>query len=271
MIDCHLHLQDSAFDEVREKVVGDLRRAGVRRLVVNGTGPEDWDEVSGLAGRITEVIPFYGVHPWKSDHLPENWEDVLRQLLSKSQKSGVGEIGLDKWIRHHDIEKQRDIFLRQLKIADELSRAVTVHCLKAWGHLLDCLRISGLSRPFLLHSYTGPAELISELIELGAYFSLSGYFFREEKAAKLELFESIPDERILLETDAPEMMPPMRLVRDRLPDQADGREVNHPANIVAIYEAFASWRGISMRDCCLRMDRNFSAWYGQTTGREPLQ
>ena len=82
--------------------------------------------------------------------------------------------------------------------------------------------------------------MVDDFIELGVWFSISGYFFRPNKSEKLEVFEHVPDDRLLVESDAPDMLPPAEW---DLAGRSD--EVNHPANISRIYEAVAEWKGES--------------------------
>lgn len=257
LLDAHLHLQNSPLGEVVDDMVSATRRAGIEQLWVNATSPEDWNEVADLADRFPEVVPFFGIHPWQVNAIhPATWDNTLHELLTRFPESGVGEIGLDKWIRDHDIAKQRELFLHQLRIAESLSRPVTVHCLQAWGHLRECMETSEYSRPFLLHSFGGPAEMVADFVARGAYFSISGYFFRPDKAAKLETFRAIPEDRILLETDAPDMLPPEHLISIPLTSANDFSPANHPANLRNIYEAYAQWRGCNLAEVISRMKNN---------------
>ncbi len=266
MIDCHLHLQDPVFSDQLDKVVEETKLVGVEQLVVNGTCPGDWLLVEELASQVKGVIPFYGLHPWNVNECQEGWDSELRSYLEKYPSAGVGEIGLDKWIRDHDIKKQREVFLKQLELAQELKRPATIHCLRAWGHLQECLDQSDFDQPFLLHSFSGPAEFVSGFVERGAFFSISGYFFREDKATKLEAFKEVPEDRILLETDAPDMLPPVGLIRYPMRNVESGTDKNHPANLAGIYDAYADWSGISLADVVQRMKKNFAGWYRPGSG-----
>lgn len=261
MVDAHLHLQDEVFAAAEDGILRELRAIGLARLGVDGTEPSDWDAVAALAREHREVVPFFGVHPWKVKGLPGGWEERLSELLAAHRGAGVGEIGLDKWIRGHDIGLQRDVLLRQLRIARDRDRPVALHCLQAWGHLLECLEEAGIRGRFLLHSFGGPGEMVDELLERGALFSVSGYFFRPEKREKLATFERIPERRILLETDAPSMSLPDALATHPWP-RAGGDEVNHPANILGVYRAYADWCGRGLGDVIREKREVFEEWVG---------
>jgi TatD DNase family protein len=102
--------------------------------------------------------------------------------------------------------------------------------------------------------------MVKDFVDLGVYFSISGYFFREGKEEKLRVFDLVPQDRILLETDAPDMMPPGEFVRCSLTDDA-GDPINHPVNLVSIYDALAKRRGITVGETVTCMRENFASWY----------
>lgn len=260
MIDCHLHLQDPRFEPCLPAILRDLRNAGVTRLVVNGTHPGDWDAVAGLAARFPEVSASYGLHPWRVGTEPETWLLELEGRLASDSGSGIGEIGLDRRVRGHDLPHQLPVLAAQLDLARRLRRPVTIHCLRAWGHLLDALENAALPQGFLLHSYGGPPELVDRFVALGAFFSLSGGFFRPGKEAKRAVFARVPRDRILLESDAPDMTPPAAMVRFQVPGDADG-SLNHPGNLVSIHQRFAEESGIPAADLASLLESNFRSWW----------
>ncbi len=258
MRDAHLHLADERLFPEADRIMEQLRALGVSRLVVNGTGPEDWGRVADLARRFPEVWPSFGLHPWRVNEVAAGWREELQGWLDEFPGAGLGEIGLDRWIEGYDLPKQKQVFLEQLALADQVAGPISVHVLRAWGALIECLDAWPKPRPFLLHSYGGSRELVRELVERGAWFSLSGYFFRPDKAAKLEVFREVPEDRLLLESDAPDMLPPdtLRIAQCQDPD------LNHPANIAAIYTAYAHWRGIDLPEATRRINENFDRWTG---------
>lgn len=265
LLDAHNHLQDARLDGIREEVVATCRESGVARMVVNGVCEADWPAVSELARRWPDlVLPSFGVHPWHVGDCSEGWFDTWVSALD-SQHAVIGEIGLDRWVEGHDIERQREVFLRQWRLARERDLPVTVHCLRAWGHLMELLR-SEPAPPggFLLHSYGGPVEMVDEFAKLGAYFSLSGYFAHDRKAKQRETFKSVPPERLLLETDAPDMWPPKEWNRHPLREADDQRELNHPANLAAVYDFAAEFLAVPRPELEERVRENFTRLFGSS-------
>jgi TatD DNase family protein len=135
--------------------------------------------------------------------------------------------------------------------------------LQAWGKLLELLRAEPRPRVgFVLHSFGGPREMISELAELGAYFSLPGYFAHDRKERQREVFRHVPPERFLIETDAPDQLLPPEHDRYPLLDNASGKAINHPANLGAVYQFAAELFEASVEQLAARVEANFSRLFG---------
>lgn len=267
MQDAHLHLQDSRFQDV-ESIISEMRSAGVERCVVNGTCPDDWKRVQILAMEHPDlIIPSYGLHPWKTP-CDQNWKPLLREYLSKSPIPCIGECGLDRWIKDFNIEPQQDAFLHQLDLACDLNAPLSIHILKAWGWFMEILMARNNALPergFLLHSYNGSAELIPELVAAGAYFSFSGYFLKERKQNQLHTFSSIPIERLLIETDAPDMLPPSEIITHPLSTNvikaSNGSPINHPANLGSILKHLTQALKLNPLDLESQLADNFSRFF----------
>ena len=261
LFDAHNHLQDHVFSERLDTVLAEARQVGVVRMVVNGSSEEDWAEVLKLAREIPEVVPSFGYHPWYVKQCTASWQTELVRML-ETVPSGVGEIGLDRWIKDHDFELQLAVFTWQLRLAAERNLPVSIHCLQAWGKMLEVLKKEPLPRcGFVLHSYAGPAEMIDSLAELGAYFSLPGYFAHERKAKQRDVFKRVPYERLLIETDAPnQLLPTERLIYPMCND--DGKQLNHPGNLRAVCEFAAELLCQPVDTVAKQVEANFSRLFG---------
>jgi TatD DNase family protein len=262
LYDAHNHLQDDRLAPCREAVLAALQRENVVRMVVNGSCEEDWPAVLELARQYPRVIPSFGYHPWYVKERSPDWQQALLRHLN-ALPSAVGEVGLDRWVKDHDIEQQRQVFVWQLRLAAERNLPVSIHCLQAWGALLDTLRAE--PRPscgFLLHSYGGAPELVAPLAELGAYFSLPGYFAHERKTRQREAFRQVPADRLLIETDAPDQLLPAERVQYPLADAASGKPINHPANLGAVYRFAAELRNESLETLARTVEENFQRLFG---------
>lgn len=261
-LDSHNHLQDPRISTLRPSILAQAGKLGIAGMVVNGTSEADWLQVQELSKENQMIVPSFGLHPWFIRQRSTTWKETLLSHLEKVP-SAIGEIGLDRWIKDFDPAEQEEVFLWQWRLAAERGLPASVHCLKAWGRLLELIQANpGPKCGFLLHSYGGPAELIKDFTELGAYFSFSGHFAHERKAQAREIFKQIPNDHILVETDAPDMLPPDCLVNYPIADPATGRALNHPANLPSIYEFAAELRQESLAVFSERIKANFLALFG---------
>jgi TatD DNase family protein len=276
--DAHNHFQDEWLVEHRPRLLEQLQGIGLTRAVVNGTTESDWAEVAKLAGAHGWILPSYGLHPWHCGGRSDQWLVALRHRLASQPAAQVGEIGLDRWILNRarpddprrlgakpgDFDQQIEVFVAQLRLAAELNRAATIHCLDAFGKLLELLQAETLpQRGVLLHAYGGPPEMVEAFLERGCYFSFNGAFLAPRAAAKREAFARVPDDRLLVETDAPAMPLPPRHRRYPLPDTSNGTAVNNPAEIRTVYEELARLRGVTLEKLSELVGRNFELLFGQ--------
>ena len=164
-----------------------------------GTRPEDWPATLALAERVEGVVPFVGVHPWEVDTVSPDWPERLESVATGAAV-GVGEFGLDRGRQGGDFARQLDAFRVQVKLAVRLERPCALHCVRAWGPLLDLFRRMARPRPaFMLHWYAGSVEMLGEFLRLGAYVSYSPDSLNRKHAG--ELLRATPRDRLLIETD----------------------------------------------------------------------
>jgi TatD DNase family protein len=238
LFDSHNHLQ--RFEDPGRIIAG-MREIGIGGCVVNGTSEDDWEAVGRLAEAYPDFVrPAFGLHPWYAAGKSDEWLTHLEGWLDRFPDASVGEIGLDGWIEGPSLDAQRQVFLPQLALARERNLPATIHALKAWQPLFDAFEREAPPEKFLLHSFGGSSELVERLAPMGAWFSFSGYFLHPRKAKVLEAFKSVPAERLLLETDAPEMIPPDEYVSHPL------EGMNHPANLLRIAEGLAAGLGMEV-------------------------
>jgi TatD DNase family protein len=285
LYDAHNHLHDAWLAPHRAKVFADLAATHVQCAVVNGSSESDWADVAALAHEASQakkpgglrIVPSYGLHPWDVGNRSAQWLGQLRARLEADPRAGVGEIGLDRWmldrappdhpwltgLRRAPIEEQTEVFLAQLALATERNLPASIHCLDAIGALHDALRSVKLpARGFLLHSYNGSVEMIANFAKLGAYFSFNGSFLDPRKQRLREVYAAIPDDRLLVETDAPALRLPAELEKFPPFAVADGSLAGNPANLVAAYDGLAAIRNTSVETLAAQVEKNFARLFG---------
>jgi TatD DNase family protein len=259
--DAHNHLQDNRFAGRQSELLAACEKTGIVRMVVNGACEGDWPHVLALARENKVVLPSFGYHPWYLHERTQDWLKNLERCLD-GVPGAIGEIGLDRWKPGLPYESQEEVFLAQLHQATERNLPASIHCLQAWGRLHDLLQAHPRPpRGLVLHSFGGPAEMIPALTKLGAYFSFPGYFLNARKLRQRETFRSVPAGRLLIETDAPDQPLPPESIQHPLVD-SEGRSLNHPANLPAVYSGLAEFLGEKMESLTARVEDNFQCLFG---------
>lgn len=214
LFDAHCHLQDPRIFSLAPQLIRSSLDTGIAHFAVNGITEKDWHLVKQMSISYPSVVPSFGVHPWFVLERTTDWFTNLRAYFESTPSAAVGEIGLDKGSRGKliDFDVQVEVFRRQLELAKELKRPASVHCVRAFGDLLDVMKSTG---PFpegvILHSFLGSAEMVPELANLGAYFSFSGFLMSMKSQKAKKMLKAVPTDRILLETDAPDALPKSNL------------------------------------------------------------
>lgn len=253
LFDSHCHLQDPKIFSMAPQVIRQSLDTGVFHFAVNGVSEKDWPLVKEMSDQYPSIIPNFGIHPWYVTERTPNWMNTLKGLLRSTPAAAVGEIGLDKGTkgRQIDFTDQVEVFRQQLQLAQELRKPASIHCVRAFGDLLEILKSMG---PFpagvILHSYLGSAEMVPEFVKLGAYFSFSGFLMSVKESKAKKMLKAVPADRILLETDAPDALPKLGTGQflyliEKEGDVADTSELsadtpNHPANIHHILSYISS-------------------------------
>jgi len=260
LYDAHVHLAAALLTSAKAAISQSYDDIQLKKAIVIGTSPADWPKVVEFATNDERFIPAVGLHPWKVNDAPANWQDQLLKCLD--QGVGVmGEIGLDQWIDDFDIERQIDAFEWQISLAVERNLPTSIHCLKAHDPLVKTLRsIERPGRGFKLHAYNGPVDTIKPLLDLGAYFSFNGGQLKPNAKNVREIIQTVPGDRILMETDAPNFVPPLELREFTLGDES----LCHPANLRAGYRAVAKLRGESLDDFTHKVALNFQRYFDTT-------
>lgn len=239
-IDAHLHLTDSRIAPEAGTLIKQAEGDGVRQLFANTAEEREWQPLLTLANQHPAVRPFIGIHPWQAGEVTSGWQERLADAL-KASTAGVGEIGLDRFCQV-PISQQEEIFLAQLEAARYYHRPVSIHCVKRWGRLIELLApFKDATLPLLIHSFSGPVEIMHRLLDLGATISFSTQLAAPEREGIRQAFRAVPPERTLLETDTPDhFCPALTGLTDEAP------QLNHPRHVAALYGFAAKLLGVDL-------------------------
>lgn len=206
-IDTHAHLDDDQFGVDVGAVMERAAAAGVGRIINIGYRPERWKTTLSLAERFPGIAFTFGLHPHHVDEWSPEVEADLRWLLEERRPIAVGEIGLDYFRNRHPPVAQARVFTRQLDIALEFKLPVVIHQRSASDDLVAILRTTSSDLVCVLHSFDGTVELAELAFERGYFLGAGGLMTRAGSAHVRDVLARAPRQSLVLETDAPYLVP----------------------------------------------------------------
>jgi len=251
LVDSHCHLDDHQFAADRDAAIERARAAGVERMVAIGTGGGPPDLEAGL--RLARQYPFIyatvGVHP--HDAAKATPETFARLAALAREAVAIGEIGLDYHYDFSPRDVQRRVFVEQLTLAARSRKPIVIHTREAWDDTLALIREHGLPFGGIMHCFTGGPTEARQALELGFYLSFGGIVTFPKADAVRETAALTPEDRLLIETDAPYLAPvPHRGKR------------NEPAFIVETVRRLAEARAVTPEHIAAVTTGNFERLFG---------
>lgn len=248
VVDSHCHLDDKQFAADRDATIERARAAGVERMMAIGTGqgPPDLEAGIRLAGQHPFIFATVGVHPHDAAKAVPETFDRLAGLALNPKVLAVGEIGLDYHYDFSPRETQRQVFIRQLELAARSRKPIVIHTREAWDDTLAAIREHGLPFGGIMHCFTGGPHEAEQALELGFHLSFGGMVTFPKAQSVREAAALTPNDRLLVETDAPYLAPvPHRGKR------------NEPAFIIETVRRMAELRGAPPEKIASITTRNF--------------
>jgi TatD DNase family protein len=237
LVDTHAHLDQEDFNAHRAEVIARANAAGVRQIVAIGCTAASSEAVVQLAAEYDGVFAAVGLQPnYCGDVQDGDWQRIV-ELSRREKVIAIGETGLDRYWDHAPFDVQQDYFDRHLRLAQELDLPVVIHTRESDADVVQTLREAVRRGPVrgIMHSFTGSAETAAECVALGLHISFAGMVTFKKSDALRAVAATIPDERILVETDSPYLSPqPLRGKR------------NEPANVVHTARCLAEVRGVEL-------------------------
>ncbi len=236
MIDTHCHLEMEAFDGDRDDVIKRAREAGLEALLTVGSDFEGNKGAVALAEGHDDIFAVVGMHPHDGkDFTPEVFNQI-KIWAAHRKVVAIGEIGLDYHYDYSPREIQCAVFRQQLDFAKETGLPVVIHSREAKEDTLGILKDVGIDHG-VMHCFSGDQDMAERALAMGFYISFAGPVTFKNATELRKIAKIIPDECLLVETDAPYLAPvPLRGKR------------NEPAFVVHTARFLAEWRGVSLED-----------------------
>lgn len=236
-IDTHVHLNDDRLYEQAQEVLLRAQAENVG-MVINAA----YDLVSSIKGvelatTYDNVYTAVGLHPHDAKDYDEGFKEEMRRLANHEKVVAYGEIGLDY---HYDLsprEVQKEVFVDQINLANELSLPVIIHNRESHGDMLEILREYPINGKAVMHCFSGSVEFMRECAKLGLYISFAGPVTFKNAHKLREVVLETPLDRIMVETDCPYLTPePYR------------GKTNEPRNVALVAEKVCEIKGITLAE-----------------------
>ena len=245
LIDTHCHLYDEKFEDING-IIDNFEKDNVLCCVCCGDTMENSMKVLELA-KNDKIYAGIGVHPESADNYSDKVENFIEDNADNPKVVAIGEIGLDYYHEFCSRELQKEVFVKQIKLAYKLKLPMIIHVREAYGDFLEILKENKefLKYGGVVHSFSGSLEIAKILIDYGFYLSFNGIATFKNANKVLSVIKEIPVDKILAETDSPYLTPePFR-----------GR-VNQPKFVEFVVRKISELKQIEYEKMCEILNQN---------------
>lgn len=254
LIDSHCHLEYKGLVEDQAGVLARARETGVGAFLNISTKQSEWDQVIGTATREPDVFASVGIHPHEADAHQDLGRAVLLAATEHPRVIAIGETGLDYYYDHSDRIAQQQLFRMHIDVARETQLPLIIHTRDAEDHTFAILaeEMGKGGFPALIHCFTASADFGAKVLELGLTISLSGIVTFKNAKALQDVAKTVPEDRLLVETDSPFLAP--------VPHR--GR-VCEPAYVADTAAFIANLRGMDAEHLAAKTTNNFATLFSK--------
>ena len=214
IIDSHCHLEYEPMSLALEDIIARANKDGVKYLLTISTTDKSLKKILKITDDFNCVYGTYGIHPHEAkNHKYIKSKDIVQKVNLSKKIIGIGETGLDFYYNHSEKKDQIECFEEHINSAQDLNIPLIVHTRSAEIETLELLKKKKKEKDFkiLIHCFTGSRKFAFNLLDLNAYISASGVITFKKSQDLANTFKDIPNNRILVETDAPYLAPvPLR-------------------------------------------------------------
>ncbi len=228
LFDTHSHYNDEKFELDREKIINQTYETGITKFVCAGYNLKSSRKAIELANKYDFIYSICGISPNDLDDYNEENILAIKELAKSKKNVAIGEIGLDYYWNKENKTVQKQAFIEQINIANELELPIVIHSRDAVQDTIDLLKENPVNKKGIFHCAQLNKYLIEEGLKLGFYISFAGPITFKNSKNAAEIVSLVPNDKILIETDSPYLAPePVRGTRN------DSRNVKYVAQKIA--------------------------------------
>lgn len=250
LIDTHAHI-DMLEDEP-VSVLKKMEEFGVKKAVIPAVEIKTQDKVVELANNYENIYGMVGIFPTEAKTYTDEFESKMEEIAKNSKKIvAVGEIGLDYYWDKSFIELQKEIFIKQIKLANRLNLPIVVHDREAHKDCFDILKAENSGSEVLFHCFSGSVEFMRECVKQGWYIAIGGVVTFKNAIKMKDVAREVPLDKLVLETDSPYLTPvPFR------------GKPNTPAYVKYVAEEIAGLREMDLSELIDKTTTNAERFFG---------
>lgn len=248
LIDTHAHLD---MYEDWDVIIKNAKENGIKKIIIPAVETEYFQKILDIANSYEDVYCMMGIFPTEAKNWHDGILDDIREFAKNKKVVSIGEIGLDYYWDKSFVDKQKDIFIKQVKLANELGLPIEIHDREAHKDVFDILVEYNKTSDVVFHCFSGSVEFARECLKQGWYLALGGVVTFKNAVKTKEVAKDVPLDRLMLETDSPYLTPvPFR-----------GKE-NQPAYVRYVAEEIAKLREVDVEEIIEATTKNAEKVFG---------
>ena len=255
IIDSHCHLTYEPMSKALDQTINRAIKDGIKFMLTISTEDKSYNKILKIINEHKSVYGTYGIHPHEAkSHQNIKRDDIINRVNQNKKIIGIGETGLDFYYNHSEKNYQINLFEQHISAAQEKNLPLIIHTRSADKETFDILEknLKKKDTKILIHCFTGTREFAFKLLDLGAYISASGVVTFNKSKELANTFKVIPNERILVETDAPYLAPvPLR------------GKPNEPSYIIHTVKFLCELKNLSFEEFSNITTNNFFNLFGK--------
>jgi len=245
IVDTHSHIDMLEKVNINEALTT-AGEYGVKKIIVPCAYPKDIDNINKLTKEHSELFGLLGVHPSEAKDWTDDLSEKIKTIVTQNPKIvGIGEIGLDYYWDKSFNDIQQEVFVKQIRLANELNLPICVHDRDAHLDTLNILKEYNNGSKVVMHCFSGSVEFMRECLKIGMYIALGGVVTFKNAVKAKEVAVEVPLNRLLLETDAPYLTP--------VPHRG---EENQPAYTKFVAEEIARLKKVNVEEIISNTTQN---------------
>ena len=259
LIDTHAHINFRTDEEGEvnnsdndvEEILAEMENNGVKKVIIPAVDTRTLDRVSELVNSYNNVYGMVGIFPTEAKTYTQEVEDKMVELAKSNKIVAVGETGLDYYWDKENKELQKEVFIKQIKLANKLNLPLVVHDREAHKDCFDLIKEYNKGSKVLFHCFSGSVEFMKECVKEGWLIAIGGVVTFKNAVKMKEVAKDIPLNKLVLETDSPYLTPvPFR------------GKPNKPAYIKYVAKEIAKIRGVNEEEIIDATTKNAEEFFG---------